>query len=73
MKINKGERACPFFEPVEYTKKDGTPGIAYNVKKVFDVAQTNGKRLPAPSVNRDPQRLVAVALDTAPVKVEGCR
>lgn len=70
VKINKGEKSLSILEPVEYTKKDGTPGIAYNVKKVFDVAQTNGKRLPAPSVNRDPQQLVAVMLDTAPVKVE---
>lgn len=68
--VNKGERSFNILEPVEYTKKDGTPGIAYNVKKVFDVAQTNGKRQPAPSVNRDPRQLVAVMLDTAPVAIE---
>ena len=70
IKVNKGEKSFSILEPVEYTKKDGSPGIAYNVKKVFDVAQTNGKRLPAPSMNRDPQQLVAIMLDTAPVKVE---
>ena len=70
IKVNKGEKSFSILEPVEYTKKDGSPGIAYNVKKVFDVAQTNGKRQPAPSVNRDPRQLVAVMLDTAPVAIE---
>lgn len=70
IRVNKGEKSFSILEPVEYTKQDGTPGIAYNVKKVFDVAQTNGKRQPAPSVNRDPRQLVAVMLDTAPVASE---
>ena len=69
IRVNKGEKSFSILEPVEYTKKDGSPGIAYNVKKVFDVAQTNGKRQPAPSVNRDPRQLVAVMLDTAPVAI----
>lgn len=33
VKINKGEKSLSILEPVEYTKKDGTPGIAYNVKR----------------------------------------
>jgi hypothetical protein len=70
IRINKGEKSFSILEPVEYTKKDGTTGVAYNVKKVFDVAQTNGKRQPAPSVNRDPRQLVAVMLDTAPISFE---
>ena len=28
------------------------------MKKVFDVAQTNGKRPPAPTANRDPKALI---------------
>ncbi|MCM1296290.1 MAG: ArdC-like ssDNA-binding domain-containing protein [Muribaculaceae bacterium] len=70
VRVNKGEKSFSILEPVEYTKKDGSPGVAYNVKKVFDVAQTNGKRQPAPTANRDPSKLVAVMLDTAPVKFE---
>ena len=57
-------------EPVEYAKRDGTTGISYNVKKVFDVSQTNGKRPPAPTVNRDPKALITVMLDSSPVEVE---
>ena len=70
VKINKGSKSISILEPVEYTKKDGTPGISYNVKKVFDVSQTNGKRTPAPTVNRDPQKLIAMMLDSAPVNME---
>ena len=53
VKIMGGESHIKILDPVEYTKKDGTSGISFNVKKVFDVSQTNGKRLPTPSVNRD--------------------
>ena len=52
VKIQKGAKSISILEPVEYAKRDGTTGISYNVKKVFDVSQTNGKRPPAPSVNR---------------------
>lgn len=40
------------------------------MKKVFDVSQTNGKRPPAPTVNRDPKALITVMLDSSPVEVE---
>lgn len=68
--IKKGEKSFSILEPVEYTRGDGTTGISYNVKKVFDVTQTTGKRQPAPTINRDPQALVAIMIDTAPVNVE---
>ena len=53
IKITKGAKSISILEPVEYAKRNGTTGISYNVKKVFDVAQTNGKRPPAPTANRD--------------------
>ena len=68
--ISKGAKSISILEPVEYAKNDGSTGISYNVKKVFDVSQTKGKQTPAPSVNRDPQALVAVMIDTSPVNVE---
>ena len=72
IRINSGAKSFSILEPVEYTKNDGTPGVSYNVKKVFDISQTNGKKSPAPSVNRDPKQLVAIMLDTAPIEVESC-
>lgn len=70
VRVKKGEKHLAILEPNEYTKADGTTGVSYDVKKVFDVSQTNGKQNPAPSVNRDPQKLVAIMLDTAPVNIE---
>lgn len=70
VRVKKGAKSISILEPVEYTKNDGTSGISYNVKKMFDVSQTNGKRQPAPTLNRDPQELVAVMIDTSPVEVE---
>lgn len=69
VKIVKGAKSVSILEPVEYTRKDGTNGVSYNVKRVFDVSQTTGKRPPAPSVNRDPKALISTMLDTAPVEV----
>ena len=68
--ISKGAKSISILEPVEYARNDGSTGISYNVKKVFDVSQTKGKQTPAPSINRDPQALVAVMIDTSPVNVE---
>lgn len=70
VRIRKGEKHLSILEPNEYTRADGTTGVSYNVKKVFDVSQTNGRQNPAPSANRDPQKLVAIMLDTAPVNIE---
>ncbi len=68
--VTKGAKAISILEPVEYTREDGKIGISYNVKKVFDVSQTHGKQTPAPTVNRDPRKLIATMIDTAPVSVE---
>lgn len=70
VKIVKGAKSISILEPVEYTRKDGTLGISYNVKKVFDVTQTNGRKTPAVSANRDPKALITTMLDVSPVEVE---
>ena len=69
MKITKGAKSISILEPVEYTRADGSPGISYNVKKVFDVTQTNGRKAPAVSANRDPKALITTMLDVSPVEV----
>lgn len=70
VKINKGAKSISILEPVEYTKSDGTIGISYNVKKVFDVSQTNGKQPPSISADRDPKKLITVMVSSSPVAVE---
>ena len=70
IRVKKGAKSISILEPVDYTKADGSTGISYNVKKAFDISQTNGRRQPAPTVNRDPKNLVSVMLDTSPVNCE---
>ena len=70
VRVKKGAKSISILEPVEYTKQDGSTGISYKVKKMFDVSQTNGKKQPAPTLNRDPEEVVAVMIDTSPVEVE---
>ena len=70
VKVNKGSKTFIILDPYEYTKKDGTTGIDFNLKKVLDISQTNGKRPAAPSINRDPRKLVAAMLDSAPINIE---
>ena len=35
VRVKRGEKSISMLEPTEYIKKDGSQGIAYNVKKVF--------------------------------------
>lgn len=70
VRIKKGAKSVSILEPVDYTRADGTTGISYNVKKAFDISQTNGRRQPAPTVNRDPRNLVTIMLNTATVRCE---
>ena len=37
--------------------------------KLFDVTQTNGRKAPAVSANRDPKALITTMLDVSPVEV----
>ena len=70
VKIVKGAKSISILEPVEYSKRDGTTGISYNVKRMFDVSQTNGRKTPAPSINRDPKEIITTMFDASPVEVQ---
>ncbi len=70
VKISKGAKSISILEPVEYSKRDDTTGISYNVKRMFDVSQTNGRKTPAPSINRDPKEFITTMFDASPVEVQ---
>lgn len=39
--MRRGQKAIPIIEPVkEYVRDDGSIGVLYDVRKVFDVSQT---------------------------------
>ena len=64
--IKKGESGIVLLEPgEEYTKEDGTVGVSYNSKKVFDISQTTAKAKDRPAMKRD-ERLLLKAQCTLP-------
>jgi ribosomal protein L14 len=65
--VKRGAKSISILEPVEYTRKDGSTGITYNVKKVFDVSQTNARYHQPTVINRDPTKLVKALLETTNV------
>ena len=65
--VKRGQDAITILEPgKEYKKDDGSVGVSYNVKKVFDISQTRAEQRPAPAVARD-ERLLLRALINDPV------
>ena len=65
--VKRGEDAITILEPgKEYKKDDGSTSVSYNVKKVFDISQTNSRQQAAPIVARD-DRLLLRALINDPV------
>ena len=42
VRLKKGVKGISILEPVEYTKKDGSQGISYKVKKMFDENHSMG-------------------------------
>lgn len=53
-----------------YTTDDGKTGNYYNVKKVFDISQTNAPPRPSPTVSYDERLLLASLIAKRPVPIE---
>lgn len=70
VKINKGEKSVMIIEPSEYIDKYGKQSVSYNVKKVFDISQTNAERKSKLRVNREPCDNARILLDSCPFKYE---
>ena len=62
--VKKNEKSIAILEPgKEYTREDGSIGTSINVKRVFDVSQTDRRPRMAPAVTRD-ERLILKSLIT---------
>lgn len=70
VKINKGEKAFSILDPYEYTQSDGCIAVGYNVKKVFDISQTDAKTRKTKTADYDVNTLIAALIDTSPANVE---
>jgi len=67
--IKKSEKGIRILEPgEEYTREDGSTGVSYNVKKVFDISQTTAK--PQPLRERpDERQLIRALMQASPATV----
>lgn len=69
--INKGEKAITILEPgKEFTREDGTTGVNYNAKKVFDITQTNAENASRERSLPNENVLIKILVKTSPVPVE---
>ena len=68
--VRQGEKGISILEPGErYQRKDGTTGISYNVKKVFDITQVDGMEELRGPVQRDTRSLLRALVNQAPVPI----
>lgn len=68
--VRKGEDHIKLLEPgEEFRREDGSMGVNYNVKRVFDISQTSARTKPA-QVQYDMRLLLKAMLNNAPCPVE---
>lgn len=69
--IKKQGKAISILEPgKEYERKDGGVGVSYDVKKVFDVSQTNARTRVQPTVQMDDRLLLQALIHNPPVPIQ---
>ena len=69
--IKKGESGITILEPgEEYTRKDGSIGVSYNAKKVFDISQTTSKQQKVSAVSYDPRLLLEALIHNPPCEIK---
>lgn len=68
--VNKGEKAITILEPGnEYTREDGSTGFSVNVKKVFDISQTDSTVINQLRVPPDEKSAIRALISASPCKV----
>ena len=67
--IKKGEHAITILEPREYERADGSRGVSYEPKKVFDIAQTTADIHPVHHRHADDRKLIKALAKTSPVEL----
>ena len=68
--VKKGESGIVILEPgKEYTKADGSTGVSYNSKRVFDISQTDSEKNPGSATSYDMRFLVKMLINDAPCRL----
>lgn len=70
--VRPRQSAISILEPHEYTKDDNSPGVGYNIKKVFDISQVDTRKVKiSPPPTFTDRQLLSALISKAPVKVMG--
>lgn len=70
--VKKGETGIIILEPgEEYTRDDGSIGVSYNTKKIFDVTQTNFNQIANPEIKKDDRLLLKALMNNSPAQING--
>lgn len=68
--IKRGETGIVILEPGnEYTRADGSKGVNYNARRVFDISQTTAERHKEPAVQKDARMLLKALIYKTPCEV----
>ena len=66
--VNKDAQKVVILEPSkEYTRDDGTKGISYNAKAVYDISETSAKDRAQAQEQKSMRELVSAMIDASPV------
>jgi len=69
--VKKNQQGITILEPGdEYLKDDGSIGVSYNPKRVFDQLQTNQQRVIPPTAKHDERTLIRALIHNSPVPVK---
>lgn len=68
--VKKGSKSISIIEPAQFTKKDGSTAISFNIKKVFDISQTSKAEEVKQHLPIEIKKLIAAMIDTCPCSVD---
>jgi hypothetical protein len=70
--VRPRQSAISILEPHEYTKDDNSPGIGYNIKKVFDISQVDTRKARInPPPNYTERQILGALISKYPMKIIG--
>ena len=69
--VQRKPKSVKILEPgKEYDREDGTRGISFEVKRVYDASQTRGRVRSAPAVKLDDRMLLKALIHRTPVPIQ---
>ena len=69
--VRRGQKAIPIIEPVkEYVRDDGSIGVSYNIKRVYDISQTTARTRAPQAVSHDARALLNALIYKRPAPVQ---